>query len=127
MTLGNLHLSQEVPEDEVLELANEVRVRSALELLEALKEMNSETFEHHVSEHHNDFAEWILEQYYDEDLFKKMLLIKTKEKLVKLLESELKKELRMFTKNKKKERLSSKIRPPKKRNEVLKLLGGLDG
>lgn len=122
MGLGDINLSQEVSRDEYLELTNGVVVSSALELLEALKIMDEETFFHHVSSHNNDFSEWILENYHNGPLSRKVWVARKKNKIIKILESALKKELRKFTRGVKGGG-STKINSPKKRKEILEIIG----
>jgi hypothetical protein len=129
MVLGNLHLSQEVPKDEVLQLTNNLQINSALELLEALKTMNQETFTHHVTDHYNDFSDWILENYHDEELAMKLFSTHKKEKMIRILQIALKKELDQYTKENKKTKNTEtkKILHKQKRKEILKQIGELNG
>jgi hypothetical protein len=50
---------QEVEPEEYFILRNGHPVRSLQELIEALEYISDATFEHHVTEHRNDFANWI--------------------------------------------------------------------
>ncbi|RMD45539.1 hypothetical protein D6829_02030 [Candidatus Pacearchaeota archaeon] len=119
--MRSIMLSQEVSKNDALELANGVSVRSVLELFEALDSMDDETFFYHVSENHNDFSDWILENYHDEALSKKVLKIRSRKKLMCFLEKKLQEEIAKFVSGLEKKK-AKKIILPKKKKEILKEL-----
>ena len=117
MGLGSFELGQEVAQEDWLELTNGVVVKSALELLEALKDMDSETFSHHVSLNHNDFSDWIEENYHDEVLGRQILKAAKRGKIIRVLERALLREMKEFVRERKRK---NKIRPLKRKKEILR-------
>jgi len=75
--------------EDFLTLSNGVVVKSLAELINALKKMEDNIFEYHVSRSHNDFKDWIGEGYGDEKFAKKIGKIKKRDKMVKILEKRL--------------------------------------
>lgn len=59
------------------------------ELANALHEMSSETFNHHVSKEKNDFSSWIKDVIGDQKLANDILSSKTKESSLKKVRSRL--------------------------------------
>jgi hypothetical protein len=118
MGLGDLHLSQEVPEEDSLELTNGTKIRSVLELFEAIKTLDEEHLQHHLSTNHNDFADWIEEHYRDDELTKKLQTTK-KKTILQQLEKALLKEMKTFIKETKKKQEEKKIKKPKKKKDIL--------
>jgi hypothetical protein len=119
MGYGDIRLSQEVSKGNFLELTNGVFVTSVPELLEALKEMDNETFLHHVSRNHNDFAEWIFENYGDEDVTLKVLDLMKREKLIKYLNKILKRDVRQFFRARGKSCAAKRIFPFRSKKRIL--------
>jgi len=78
-------LCGEVLREDYLELPDGRIIKNMVGLIEALKEMNDEEFSLHVSRHYNDFAEWILEAYGEEELAGKIGKIKNRGRMIKLL------------------------------------------
>lgn len=83
-------LKDVLPED-FLELSDGEVVKNLKGLVVALEGMNDEDFGLHVYGEQNDFAEWIMEAYWDEDLAGKVLGIRDKKKMVKFFGKVLKK------------------------------------
>jgi len=89
MSIGSVGITENVLQEDCLDLSNGILVKSLKELVAALKKMNSDAFELHVTKNRNDFAEWILEAYNDEKLAKKILRNLDKRRIIKILESAL--------------------------------------
>ncbi len=81
-------LDDVLPED-YLELTNGKIISNLRELIVALECMEDEDFSLHVYGEQNDFAEWIMEAYWDEDLTGKVLGIRNKKKMTKFLRKTL--------------------------------------
>jgi len=84
-------LNDVLPED-FLELGDGKIVRNLRDLVIALDRMKEEDFRLHVYGEQNDFAEWVLEGYCDENLTKKIFAVRDKGKMIKLLRKVLNKE-----------------------------------
>jgi hypothetical protein len=83
-------LEDVLPED-YLELGNGKVVRNLKGLADAMETMNDGDFGLHVYGEQNDFAEWVLEGYWDESLAGKILGIRDRKKMIRLLRKVLKK------------------------------------
>ncbi len=83
-------LDDVLPED-YLELSNGKVIRNLRGLVDAMESMNNEDFGLHVYGEQNDFAEWILEVYWDECLAGKILGIRDRKKMIRFLRKVLKK------------------------------------
>ena len=64
-------------------------VKTLGELMEVLKDMPEEEFNHHVNSETNDFARWTGNSLHNQDMANKIGSAKTKEALLMLLEHEL--------------------------------------
>jgi len=81
-------LDDVLPED-FLELGDGGVIKNLKELVDVLERMDDEDFSLHVYRDHNDFAEWVLEAYWDENLVARILGAKSRKKLVKVLKRAL--------------------------------------
>ena len=97
-----------------MELSNGVLVKNLKDLAVALKKMKNDTFRLHVTKSTNDFAEWVLEGYNDEKLAKKILKTTDRTKIIKILDSAIKKI--------KPEKKDMKIHEPQSKKNALKRL-----
>ena len=86
MKLEKSCVLDDVLEEDYLELSSGAVVRNLRELVLALGAMSEEDFALHVYGEQNDFAEWILEGYWDEGLAGKILKIKKRGVLIRILE-----------------------------------------
>ncbi len=77
---------EEVPPSKKLELANDMIVISMQQLYDEIKAMDDDTFEEHVDEEKNDFADWIEDSIEDEELANHLRFAETKEEILELLE-----------------------------------------
>jgi len=57
-------------------LADGTHIKNVFELLNKLLSMDSSTYLHHVNDHKNDFANWVLHVLKDEDLYKELKRVK---------------------------------------------------
>jgi len=105
-------LDDVLPED-YLKLSNEILIKNLSDLIHALDKMSKDDFALHVYGNNNDFAEWILESYWDDSLTGKVLRIKNKAKLSSFLKKVLEKA---------KKKSSMRIESPKRKKNVLKIL-----
>ena len=106
-------LKDVLPED-LLELGDGKIVKNLRELVVMLEAMSNEDFGLHVYGEQNDFAEWILEAYWDERLTGKILGIRDRVKMI----SFLRKVLRKAEKEQ-----GLKIVAPGKKQDILKSIG----
>jgi hypothetical protein len=67
-------------------LKNGIVIKSLYELLDALKAMDDELFEKHVSEENNDFSVWIKDTLKNEKLAERLSKAKTKKGMIDTLE-----------------------------------------
>ena len=58
------------PEEKVFYLKDGRKLKSLVELTEALESMSEDVFRHHVNEARNDFSNWIKDVFKDEELAK---------------------------------------------------------
>lgn len=79
-------------------LKNGQEVTSFKDLLEALSFIDDETFEHHVTENRNDFAEWVQYILKEEKLAERIRNKKARGELLKILRSHEKKVLKEIEK-----------------------------
>lgn len=112
--MESLGIVRDVSEDDYLELMTGESLKNLSELVGALGKMSDDVFEQHVSKHHNDFSDWILDAYGEEKLAKKIGKIKKKKKMRKVLGKLLSKE---------KDGMSQKIVLPKRKRDILKEIG----
>ena len=59
------------------------------ELRDSLKSMNNTTFNHHVNEHKNDFASWVLDVIKDKELAKNLNRTQKKDETLKIVNSRI--------------------------------------
>jgi hypothetical protein len=64
-------------------------IKSIHDLKNALENMDDQTFYYHVNDNKNDFSEWVRGVFKNTNLAEKISLCKTKEEMVKVLNSEL--------------------------------------
>ncbi len=83
------HFDKEIKPEEHFFLKNGRVLKNIYELLNALKSIDAETFEHHVSEVKNDFGSWIRDVFKDEELAAKVLSAKTRDEIIKIIESHI--------------------------------------
>lgn len=67
-------------------------LRNLTELCSALKNMDKETFNHHVNSSKNDFARWVAYSLENHELAGKLLAHNTKEEMLELVKNELEKQ-----------------------------------
>ena len=79
--------------------------------------MTDNDFKLYVYGNNNDFAEWILESYWDDSLTEKVLRIKNKTKLSNFLR-------KVLEKTKKKSALM--IKSPRRKRDILKILEDIE-
>jgi hypothetical protein len=82
-------LKSEVSQEFYFYLKGERVVRSAAEMLSALKEMDDETFKYHANSERNDFSNWFRDVYNKKDLASKLKKCKSKGSMTKCLEKAL--------------------------------------
>ena len=81
----------EAPNENVFWLADGKQVKNLRELLDTLNTLDEATFLHHVNKERNDFARWIHDILDDEELARKIWRFKSKNQLIKLIDSHLRK------------------------------------
>lgn len=69
---------QKAPNELAFVLADGTKLRSILELINALQEMNDEVFCHHVNSERNDFSNWVGDIYEEHELADEMKKLETK-------------------------------------------------
>lgn len=116
MDLEDYRISEQVLPEDYLKLSNGDFIKSLPELVENLDKMSDDVFEFHVYGSNNDFSEWILDIYGDEKLSEKVRKGKKRGKILKILKAEL---------DKSRKNLTLKIDIPKKKKDILKILGGV--
>lgn len=116
MEIERIGILDDVLSEDYLELSDGVVVKSLKNLIEALEEMSDEDFGLHVYGNHNDFAEWVLEAYWDDDLTGKLLKIRDRKKMVVVLKKVLEKAEKKRYK---------KIGKVGRKRDILKEIGGL--
>jgi hypothetical protein len=75
--------------EEYFHLNNGRAIKNLFELVNALKSMDDDTFSHHVNFQRNDFENWVRGVFNDEDLAEFLSISKTREDMIKVLESHL--------------------------------------
>jgi hypothetical protein len=86
------HILGEAPKEKVFYLADGRKLKSLVELTEALENMSEDVFRHHVNAARNDFSAWINDVFKDKDLAQDMKEIRDKaDAEIKLLKHFLKK------------------------------------
>jgi len=66
-------------------------IRNLSEMADALGPMKDEIFSHHVNKEKNDFGNWVRDVLKDEELANDIARIKSKERILKKVQSRLKK------------------------------------
>jgi len=64
-------------------------IRSLNELSEVLEVITEESFRHHVNEHKNDFARWILDVIKDRELFNQINHLKSRHEIKKRIDERI--------------------------------------
>lgn len=82
----NKTLKKGIPPQKYFYLQNGVVLRSLRELSDALKEMDEELFDKHVTHDRNDFAEWIRGVFQHEDLSASLAKCHTRKDMIKALD-----------------------------------------
>ena len=90
MELERTSILEDVLPEDYLELSTGKVVKNLRELVVMLEGLSEEDFSLHVYGDQNDFAEWIMEAYWDEKLTGKVLGVRDKGKMVKILKKALK-------------------------------------
>ncbi len=91
MRLDRIGILNDVLPEDYLELSNGNVICNLRDLVLTLDKMSEEDFGLHVYREQNDFAEWVMEAYWDEKLASKILGISDKKKLIRFLGKILKK------------------------------------
>lgn len=91
-------------------LNNGIVLRDAYELLEALNNISSETFSHHVNAEKNDFYNWTKEVLNDNLLAKRLLTAKSQSEMALAVEKRLNSISKMKTKKETKKSMINKIK-----------------
>ena len=81
----NQLLEQQTPKEHYFKLENGQELKSLNDLRKSLNYMTEEEFSHHVNQEKNDFATWVKEALQNQELYRKIKDIKTKEELQELL------------------------------------------
>lgn len=121
MTIGERRLTEEVLQEDYLDIFGIGKIKSLPELIESLRLLDEESFSHYVSKTHHRIGDWILEAYGNKALSEEILKIHSKEKMIRELERRLDKEIKS---NKRK--VIEKIPMKKNKKEVLQALSKLD-
>jgi hypothetical protein len=85
---NELKLYKNVSPEEYFYLHNGVVIKNLHELIDALEVMDEETFKHHVNDNRNDFSNWVKEVIKDINIAEKLNKAKTKNEMIKILETE---------------------------------------
>jgi hypothetical protein len=72
------HILGEAPQEKVFYLADGRKLKSLVELTEALENMTEDVFRHHVNEAKNDFSNWINDVFKDKELAQDMKDVRDK-------------------------------------------------
>lgn len=84
-------LVKEAPAEHTFKLhKTSIEIRSIQELAEALEIMSDESFNHHVSEHKNDFAAWVHDILHDTELSTRLKGAKTRAESLELVKKRAK-------------------------------------
>ena len=114
MGIGGIELNEDVLLEDYFELASGIEIKNLRELANAIKSMKKNDFDLHVTKSRNDFAEWVMEVYFDDKLTEKLLRCRDKEKMAKILKDAIKNDEKIL-----------KISAPKSKKQVLKKLEGV--
>ncbi|MGE0792554.1 MAG: DUF5752 family protein [Candidatus Woesearchaeota archaeon] len=83
--LSKLENPPELPEELHFILRTGKKISSLKGLVQVLKEMDEDTFKHHVGENHNHFAEWISNILNKKELAERIGKIKSREEMIKII------------------------------------------
>lgn len=72
------HVFGEAPKEKVFYLADGRKVKSLLELTEALESMSEDVFRHHVNAARNDFSNWVNDVFMDKELAQDLKSVRDK-------------------------------------------------
>lgn len=111
MEIKDRDLWEDVFPEDYLELSSGEVVKNLVELVEALREMDMDSFRLHVYGSQNDFSDWILEAYGNNPLAKRVRRIRGKDKLVKFLSGVLN---------------NARIDSPKRKKDILERIGRIE-
>ncbi len=114
MEIEKRQIWEDVLPEDYLELGDCGVVKNISDLVVVLKNMSDEDFGVYVYGRQNDFAEWILEAYWDDVLAEKVLRNNNKKKIIVILEKSL---------NKAEAERYKKIVAPRKNKDILKSIG----
>lgn len=104
MKINGKSLLEDVLPEDYLEVGKDVTVKNLRDLVEVLRSLSDDEFGLYVYGEHNDFAEWILEAYWNKELATKIIGIRDRKKMIRALEKFLgKAEKRRFSESKKKD------------------------
>lgn len=78
-------LDRQVPENKCFIMKNGLKLRTLRELSNALKHIDSETYNFHCNENKNDFANWIRDVIGEQELAHKIRSAKTKQEIIRIL------------------------------------------
>lgn len=85
MEIEKRQIWENVLSEDYLELSDGRTVKNIVELMGALSVMSEADFRLHVYDKQNDFAEWIMEAYWDEKLAGNLLKIRDRKKMLSFL------------------------------------------
>jgi hypothetical protein len=117
MEIERIGILDDVFPEDFLELNGGIVVKNLGELVVALEKMSDEDFGMHVYGEQNDFAEWVMEAYWDDKLAGKLLSISDRRKMIKFLKDVL---------NKAEKGKYKKIGKISKKKDVLREIGSLE-
>lgn len=80
----------DVPEEKAFWCYGGETFRSLQELVLALERMSDEAFQHHVTEHKNDFSNWIRDVFGDPTLAKQLNKVNDKSKAASKIQTRIK-------------------------------------
>ncbi|NQV09394.1 hypothetical protein HQ529_06090 [Candidatus Woesearchaeota archaeon] len=83
------HPLQDVEREEYFKLHMGNEVKSLEELRDALKTMSKSTFNYHIKEGKNDFADWVKDIIKDDRLAEDLKYMRTKEKILQRTEDRI--------------------------------------
>lgn len=117
------NLIKELTEEEYFRLCDGSTLKSLEELKKALSTMPDDTFNYHVNNEKNDFANWISGVFQNENLAEEIRKAKSKKEIIELLEAALKTEDKNLKKNSKQKRKtpqkSKSFKTKPKKNKII--------
>lgn len=88
-SVENINFFKDVSSEEIFHLDNGLKVSNIRDLVHQLEIMSKETFNAHVNEDKNDFANWIKHVFKDDKLASRLHKADEKEQIIKLLEQRI--------------------------------------